>query len=225
MAMLSIAIDGPAGAGKSTLSKALAQDVGFLYVDTGAIYRTVGLFVARQGKTCSDPAQVEPLLPQVGIEMVYGKDGQQRMFLNGEDVTEAIRENQVSQYASQVSALPAVRTFLLDMQRDLARAQNVVMDGRDIGTVVLPHADLKVFLTASLEARARRRHQELAARGTPVAYETLLAEMRERDEADRSRPVAPLRQAADAVVVDTSALTLDQSLEALRRLVKERLHV
>lgn len=223
MAMLSIAIDGPAGAGKSTLAKALAQELGFLYVDTGAIYRTLGLFVARRGKPCGDAAQVEPLLPLANIELVYGGDGSQRMFLNGEDVTQAIRENPVSQYASQVSALPAVRSYLLEMQRELAVKHNVVMDGRDIGTVVLPHADLKIFLTASLEARARRRWQELAERGAPEEMETLLAEMQQRDQADRSRAAAPLRQAADAVVVDTSELTLDQSLEALRRLVKERL--
>ena len=161
----SIAIGGPSGAGEATLAKALAARLGFLYVDTGAIYRTVGLYVARQGGDCGDPQQVLPRLPELQLSLTYGADGLQHMLLAGEDVTQAIRENQVSRYASQVSAYPAVRAFLLEMQRNLARTHDVIMDGRDIGTVVLPQADLKIFLTASVEERARRRCRELQARG------------------------------------------------------------
>lgn len=219
----SIAIDGPAGAGKSTLAKALAARLGFLYVDTGAIYRTVGLSVARQGGDCSDPADVAARLPALRLSLTHGPDGRQHMLLGEEDVTEAIRENTVSRYASQVSAHPAVRAFLLEMQRDLARQHDVVMDGRDIGTVVLPQADVKIFLTASAEQRALRRYKELEARGQPVELETLRREIVQRDYDDSHRAAAPLRQAEDAVVVDTSRLDLEQSLEALLTVVKERL--
>lgn len=218
----SIAIDGPAGAGKSTLAKALAARLGFLYVDTGAIYRTVGLFVARSGGDCGDKAQVLARLPEIRIAMTYGEDGLQHMLLNGEDVTKAIRENSVSGYASLVSAYPEVRAFLLDMQRALARTHNVIMDGRDIGTVVLPGADVKVFLTASPEERAKRRCRELEQRGQPVDYRQLLEEITQRDYADSHRAAAPLKQAEDAVLLDTSALDFDASLEALLAIVKER---
>ena len=177
----SIAIDGPSGAGKSTLAKALAARLGFLYVDTGAIYRTVGLYVARQGGDCGDPQQVLPRLPELQLSLTYGADGLQHMLLAGEDVTQALRENQVSRYASQVSAYPAVRAFLLEMQRNLARTHDVIMDGRDIGTVVLPQADLKIFLTASVEERARRRCRELQARGAQVDLATIQAEIAQRD--------------------------------------------
>ena len=218
----SIAIDGPAGAGKSTLAKALAARLGFLYVDTGAIYRTVGLFVARSGGDCGDKAQVLARLPEIRIAMTYGEDGLQHMLLNGEDVTKAIRENAVSGCASLVSAYPEVRAFLLDMQRELARTHNVIMDGRDIGTVVLPGADVKVFLTASPEERAKRRCRELEQRGQPVDYRQLLEEITQRDYADSHRAAAPLKQAEDAVLLDTSALDFDASLEALLAIVKER---
>ena len=214
----SIAIDGPAGAGKSTLAKALAARLGFLYVDTGAIYRTVGLFVARSGGDCGDKAQVLIRLPEIRIAMTYGEDGLQHMLLNGEDVTKAIRENAVSGYASLVSAYPEVRAFLLDMQRALARTHNVIMDGRDIGTVVLPGADVKVFP----EERAKRRCRELEQRGQPVDYRQLLEEITQRDYADSHRAAAPLKQAEDAVLLDTSALDFDASLEALLAIVKER---
>ena len=217
----SIAIDGPAGAGKSTLAKALAARLGFLYVDTGAIYRTVGLCVARSGGDCGDKAQVLARLPEIRIAMTYGEDGLQHMLLNGEDVTKAIRENVVSGYASLVSAYPEVRAFLLDMQRELARTHNVIMDGRDIGTVVLPGA-VKVFLTASPEERAKRRCRELEQRGQPVDYRQLLEEITQRDYADSHRAAAPLKQAEDAVLLDTSALDFDASLEALLAIVKER---
>ena len=212
----SIAIDGPAGAGKSTLAKALAARLGFLYVDTGAIYRTVGLSVARSGGDCGDKAQVLARLPEIRIAMTYGEDGLQHMLLNGEDVTKTIRENAVSGYASLVSAYPEVRAFLLDMQRELARTHNVIMDGRDIGTVVLPGADVKVFLTA------KRRCRELEQRGQPVDYRQLLEEITQRDYADSHRAAAPLKQAEDAVLLDTSALDFDASLEALLAIVKER---
>lgn len=223
MTVHSIAIDGPAGAGKSTLAKRLAAALGFLYVDTGAIYRTVGLYVARHGGDCACKGEVVPLLPAIQISLRYGKDGLQHMLLCGEDVTEAIRENQVSRYASQVSALPEVRAFLLELQRGLAREHSVVMDGRDIGTVVLPDAALKVYLTASAETRAKRRWKELREKGQELPYATVLEEIVRRDEADRTRAVAPLRQAEDAVLLDTSALNLEESFAALRTLAKERL--
>ena len=223
MKVYSIAIDGPSGAGKSTMARSLAQELGFLYVDTGAIYRTVGLYVARQGGDCAKAEEVEPCLKTIQIRLDYGPDGQQRMHLGDEDVTQAIRDNAVSRYASQVSALPAVRAFLLHMQRELARTQSVIMDGRDIGTVVLPQADLKIFLTASAETRAQRRHKELAEKGQTIPFETVLEEIRQRDDADTHRAIAPLKKAEDAVELDTSCLTLSESLKALRTIVKERL--
>lgn len=219
----SIAIDGPSGAGKSTLARALAARLGFLYVDTGAIYRTVGLYTARQGGDCGSKADVVSRLPELHLSLTYGEDGLQHMLLQGEDVTEAIRDNAVSRYASQVSAYPEVRAFLLEMQRDLARTHNVIMDGRDIGTVVLPQADLKIFLTASVEERARRRCAELAARGQAVNLATVREEIARRDYDDTHRAAAPLRKAADAVEVDTSRLNFQESLDALLALVKERL--
>ena len=219
----SIAIDGPSGAGKSTLAKAIAARLGFYYVDTGAIYRTVGLYVARQGGDCSKPEDVTPRLTEINIGMEYGEDGLQHMILNGEDVTAAIRENAVSKYASQVSAIPAVRDFLLEMQRDLARKHSVIMDGRDIGTVVLPDADVKVYLTASVEQRALRRWKELQEKGDQTPLETIREQIEQRDYADTHREIAPLRQAEDAVVLDTSHLDLEESIEALYNIVKERI--
>lgn len=223
MKTYSIAIDGPSGAGKSTLAKALAADLGFFYVDTGAIYRTVGLYVARQGGDCGKEADVLPCLETIRIAMEYGADGLQHMILNGEDVTKAIRQNEVSRYASQVSPIPGVRAYLLEMQRAMAREHSVIMDGRDIGTVVLPGADLKIFLTASVEARAQRRHKELAEKGQSIPLEQVTQEIIQRDYADTHRETAPLKQAEDAVLADTSCLDLDQSLDLLRSIVKERL--
>lgn len=219
----SIAIDGPAGAGKSTLARALARELGYLYVDTGAIYRTVALRAREAGADPSDPEQVSPLLKDLDLRMDYGGDGVQRMYLSGRDVTEAIRENEVSALASQVAALPAVREFLLEFQRKQAREHNVVMDGRDIGTVVLPQAGVKIFLTAAPEARARRRTAELLQRGQDADFDEILREIRQRDEQDENRPVAPLRQAEDAALLDTTNLDLKGSLEALLTLVRERL--
>ena len=219
----SIAIDGPSGAGKSTLARSLAQELRFLYVDTGAIYRTVGLMALRSGVEPTDHDAVVALLPRLNIRVVYGEDGLQHMLLNGEDVTADIRKNEVSHYASCVSAIPEVRTFLLELQRKSARENNVIMDGRDIGTVVLPNADVKIFLTASPEDRARRRHLELLERGEQVDYETVLSDMVERDRNDESRAAAPLRKAEDAIVVDTTGNLLEESLKILRETVKERL--
>lgn len=219
----SIAIDGPAGAGKSTLARALARELGYLYVDTGAIYRTVALRAREAGADPSDPEQVAPLLEDLDLRMDYGADGVQRMYLSGRDVTEAIRENEVSALASQVAALPAVREFLLEFQRKQAREHNVVMDGRDIGTVVLPQAGVKIFLTAAPEARARRRTAELLQRGQDADFDEILREIRQRDKQDENRPVAPLRQAEDAALLDTTNLDLKGSLEALLTLVRERL--
>lgn len=223
MKFKSIAIDGPAGAGKSTLARKLAKEFGYLYVDTGAIYRTVALKAHRSGADASSAEQVEPLLSSMNIRMDYDDHGEQRMFLDGEDVSKAIREHHVSALASKVSAIPAVRAFLLDFQRKQARENNVVMDGRDIGTVVLPGADVKIFLTASPEARAQRRTLELKEKGQQADYEVILKDIIARDEQDANRPIAPLKQADDAVLVDTTHLDLDESLEALKSAAKEGL--
>ena len=219
----SIAVDGPSGAGKSTMAKKLARALGFLYVDTGAIYRTLGLFALRQGISPEDEAAVSKLLPMVSIRLDYGEDWVQKMYLNGEDVTDAIRTPEVSTAASQISAIPGVRDFLMDMQRDLSKQGNVIMDGRDIGTVVLPDADVKIFLTASAEDRARRRFEELTARGSRTDYETVLADIRERDHRDSTRSAAPLRQAEDALLVDTTGNSMEESFEVLLQTVREKL--
>ena len=221
MNYISIAIDGPAGAGKSTLARQLAGELGYLYVDTGAIYRTVAVKTCRAGVDAADAEKVIPLLDDMDIRMEYDAQGVQRMYLDGEDVSEAIREHHVSGLASKVSAIPAVRAFLLDFQRKQAREHNVVMDGRDIGTVVLPDAQVKIFLTASPEARAQRRTLELQQKGQQADFEVILRDIMERDEQDRNRPIAPLKQADDAVLVDTTHLDLKGSLEALKTAVKE----
>lgn len=225
MSFHSIAIDGPSGAGKSTLAKLLAEQLGFLYVDTGAIYRTVGLWVWKNGADPHDASAVTQLLDTIQIELKHGTDGLQHMILNGEDVTQDIRQHAISAYASAVSAIPQVRAFLLDMQRALARTRNVVMDGRDIGTVVLPDADVKLFLTAMPEDRARRRYEELLARGQQAEYDTVLKDLEERDRNDSTRASAPLRQAEDALLVDTTGNTLEQSFEILLNTVKEHLQL
>ena len=224
MTYRSIAIDGPSGAGKSTLARRLARELGFLYVDTGAIYRTVGLAARRQGVDPADAAAVTALLPGLDIAMGYGEDGLQHMTLNGEDVTAAIRENEISAYASKVAAIPAVRDFLLEMQRRAAHEHDVIMDGRDIGTVVLPQADLKIYLTATAEARAERRFRELRSLGQQADFEQVLAEVIERDRRDTEREIAPLRRADDAVTADTTDLDLEGSFRLLLELVRERFH-
>lgn len=220
--IISVAIDGPSGAGKSTIARSVARELGILYVDTGAIYRTVGYCACARGVDPQDAAAVEALLPEIHIEMSYGEDGLQRMALNGEDVTEQIRLPQISMYASRVSAIPAVRSFLMEMQRAAARRQSVIMDGRDIGTVVLPNADVKIFLTASAEDRARRRWEELEQRGTPRPYDEVLSEIRLRDHNDETRAAAPLRAAEDAVLLDTTGNTFDRSREQILAVIRER---
>lgn len=220
--MISVAIDGPSGAGKSTLARRLAADLGYVYVDTGAMYRAIGLYASRRGADLQDEAAVAALLPQIRLDIRL-EDGTQHVYLNGEDVSEAIRAEAIGMAASAVSAHGAVRAFLLETQRSLAAGQNVLMDGRDIGTVVLPHATVKIFLTASPEARARRRCLELRQKGKDADYETVLADIRRRDEQDTNRPIAPLRQAEDAIRIDTSEIDFDQSFELLKRTIREHL--
>lgn len=219
--VINIAIDGPAGAGKSTLARKLAADLQLVYVDTGAMYRTIGLYMARCGVDLTDSAAVEARLPEIDLELRYVA-GTQCMILNGEDVSRAIRTEEASVNASKVSAIPAVRAFLLETQRGLARKCSVIMDGRDIGTVILPNADLKIFLTASAEERAKRRYTEQVERGEKVSYEEILREIRERDIRDTTRATAPLKPAEDAVTLDTTGHTLEDSLAIMKALLKER---
>ncbi len=223
MAYCSIAIDGPSGAGKSSMAKAIAAKYSFIYVDTGAIYRTVGLAAHRRGISCSDEAAVSKILPGLNIEMKYDGQGEQRMYLDGEDVSSDIRLPEISICASDVSALPAVRAFLLEMQRSMARTNNVIMDGRDIGTVVLPDADVKIFLTASSAERARRRLLQLMEKGINEDYEKVLREIEYRDQQDSSRDIAPLKPADDAVIVDSSELDIDGTIAVLSSIIEERL--
>lgn len=219
----SIAIDGPGGAGKSSLAKAVAKKLSILHVDTGAIYRTIGYAAFARGLNAKDESQIAPLLKTIHIDMAFDEAGRQKMLLDGRDVSREIRLPEISMYASNVSALPCVRAYLLEMQRGIARKRSVIMDGRDIGTVVLPDADLKIYLTASAEERARRRCLELSERGTPKPYEAVLREINERDEQDMHRAIAPLREAADAIRLDTSALNFDESEQALLKLIQEKL--
>lgn len=221
MKHINIAIDGPSGAGKSTLARLLAQELQFIYVDTGAMYRAVGLYMARAGLKNHDVEGIVRLLPCVRIELRY-ENGMQEIFLNGENVSRAIRTEEASRWASDVSAIPQVRAFLLDAQRDMAKKGNVIMDGRDIGTVVLPEADVKIFLTASSEDRARRRYEELREKGEDVVYEDVLRHLLERDAQDSGRKTAPLRAADDAILMNTTGNTLEQSLGALRAVIKEK---
>ena len=220
--MISIAIDGPSGAGKSTLARSLAEKLGYLYIDTGAIYRTIGLYTYEADIDPKNETAVAAVLPELDIRLTHGEDGLQHMILNDCDVTQEIRLPHVSLCASAVSAHPSVRAYLLEMQRELARTNNVIMDGRDIGTVVLPNADVKIFLTASAEARAQRRMKELEERGTPQPFETVLKEIEERDYQDSHRAAAPLKQAEDAALLDTTALDFRQSQEALLAIIRER---
>ena len=215
-----VAVDGPSGAGKSTLAKAAAERLGILYVDTGAIYRTIGLYVQRRGIDPKDTAAVLAALPDIHIAMAHDGDGLQRMLLNGEDVSADIRLPEISMYASAVSAIQGVRDFLMEMQRSLAREHSVIMDGRDIGTVVLPDADVKIFLYADVEVRAKRRELELQQRGTPKPYAEVLREMEERDYNDTHRAAAPLRAADDAIMVDTSSMDFNASLALLLDVIR-----
>ena len=219
--LFSIAIDGPSGAGKSTLAKMVAAHYGFTYVDTGAIYRTVGVVCKKNGIDVKDEEAVKPLLPSLSIDIHYDATGLQRMTLNGEDVTDEIRLPEVSMLASNVSALPSVREYLLDMQRAFARKYSVIMDGRDIGTVVLPDADLKIYLTASAETRAERRMIELHEQGHDASFDEVVLAIQQRDYQDMHRAIAPLRRAEDAVIVDTSSLNLEQSYDKLCGIIDE----
>ena len=222
MSIYSVAVDGPSGAGKSTLSKAVARELGIVYVDTGAIYRTIGYYIFREGIDPKDAGAVVAALPLIHVDMCYSEDGLQHMLLNGEDVTEQIRLPEISMYASAVSAIPPVRDYLLEMQRDMARRSSVIMDGRDIGTVVLPDAQVKIFLTADVEVRARRRTAELELRGTTKPFEQVLEEMKQRDWADSHRDAAPLQEAEDAIRVDTTDMDFQQSKEAIMQVIRRR---
>ena len=219
----SIAIDGPAGAGKSTIAKALAKELGYRYVDTGAIYRTVAYFLDLWGVSPKDLDGVTRYIDELTVNIEYDTDGKQHMIMNGMDVTDDIRTQDISQKASLVSAHAVVRDVLLDMQRDVAKKYNVIMDGRDIGTVVLPKATVKIFLTASAEVRAKRRTDELAAKGQKADYSTILKEIQQRDYQDMNRPIAPLKQAKDAVLLDTSELDIHGVLEAMKKIVGEKI--
>ena len=217
---ISVAIDGPSGAGKSTVAKALAAEFDLIYVDTGAIYRTVGLAAQYADVSSKDSEGVIALLPGMDIDIAYDSAGAQRMLLNGKDVSDEIRTPRSSIYASDVSAIPEVRAFLMDMQRSMAEKYSVVMDGRDIGTVVLPNADIKVFLTASASERARRRWLELQQRGSEASYDEVLRDIEYRDKQDSSRAAAPLKPAEDAVLIDNSDLDFAQSVEAVAALIR-----
>jgi len=219
---ISVAIDGPSGAGKSTLAKRAAQYFGFICVDTGAIYRTVGYAAQCAGLESKDAAGVEALLPGLDIRFEYDENGTQRMLLNGRDVSAEIRTPKSSIYASDAAAMPPVRAYLLEMQREMARNYDVLMDGRDIGTVVLPDAGLKVFLTASARARAERRFKQLREKGMDTPLEDVLRDIEYRDRQDSLRAAAPLRAAEDAVTLDTTSMSFDESFEALRKLISER---
>lgn len=219
--MIRIAIDGPSGSGKSTLAKAVAKELGIIYVDTGALYRTIGYHVYQSGKDPRNENEVASLLPGINIELKY-ENGSQRVILNGEDLGDKIRLPQMSMYASAVSAIPAVRRFLLEMQKSLARENSVVMDGRDIGTVIIPDADLKIFLTASVETRAQRRTIELLEKGVDARYDDVIADMIARDQQDKSRDIAPALPADDAIIFDNSEMSVEESLKEIVRLVNER---
>ena len=219
----SIAIDGPAGAGKSTIAKRLAKELGYQYVDTGAIYRTVAYFMDLLGVSPKDVDGVERYIDELTINIEYDEDGLQHMIMNGMDVTGDIRTQDISQKASLVSAHAVVRDVLLDMQRDVAKTYNVIMDGRDIGTVVLPKANVKIFLTASPEVRAKRRTDELTAKGQKANYEQILKEIIQRDYQDTHRPIAPLKMAKDSIKVDTSDMDIDQVVDAIRQIAGKKI--
>ncbi len=221
----SIAIDGPAGAGKSTIARRLAKELGYYYVDTGAIYRTVAYFLDLLGISPKDVDGVERYIDELTVEIQYDEDGVQHMLMNGMDVTNDIRTQDISQKASLVSAHGVVRGVLLDMQRDVAKQHNVIMDGRDIGTVVLPKADVKIFLTASAEVRAQRRTKELLAKGQKAQYEQILKEIQQRDYQDTHRPIAPLKMAKDSIKVDTSEMDIEQVIAAIREIVERKIPV
>ena len=217
--MIQIAIDGPGGAGKSTVAKAVAAKLGIVYVDTGALYRTIGYYVRQKEISPDDREGVSSCLGEISINIVY-KNGSQHVYLNGEDLGDKIRTPEMSMYASKVSAIPEVRAFLLDTQRDIAKKNSVIMDGRDIGTVILPEADVKIFLTASEQCRAERRYKELIARGQSVTLEGVLAEMNQRDMQDSTRECAPTAAADDALLLDNTGMTFDETVDAIIDIAK-----
>ena len=220
--MINIAIDGPAGAGKSTIAKTVSKELGFIYVDTGALYRTVSLNALRLGKDTKSEDEVVPTLDGLKVSLRF-VNNEQRVFLGEEDVSEAIRQNEVSMAASNVSAIPKVREFLFDLQRNIAKDNNCIMDGRDIGTVVLPDAQIKIYLTASAEARADRRYKELVEKGQDVNYDDILKDIELRDYQDTHREIAPLKKAEDAILVDTTKLNLEESIEYMLKTIRERI--
>lgn len=222
MRPINIAIDGPAGAGKSTVAKGVAKKLGYIYVDTGALYRAIGVYALRHGVDTKDAEGVGSLLGEIKVELKF-VDGVQKVFLCGEDVSEAIRTPDASMAASNVSAIPSVRAFLLDLQRDIASKNNCLMDGRDIGTVVLPDAQIKIFMTADVEERAMRRYKELQEKGISDTYEQVLSEMKERDFQDSNRPIAPLKPAEDSVIFDSTGHTLQQSIDEISALIGEKI--
>lgn len=222
MKKVAIAIDGPSGAGKSSIAKALAKKLGIVYVDTGAIYRTVGLYIWRNNVDSKDASKIISMLPEISVKLAY-VDGTQHIFLNGEDVSGLIRTETISKYASDVSAIPEVRAFLLSLQRDMAKENSVIMDGRDIGTVVLPDAEVKIFLTASAEVRAHRRYKELIEKGEKVEFEDVLAAIITRDTNDSSRATAPLKAADDAVILDSSDINAEQTLNAAIDIINSKI--
>lgn len=221
MKKINIAIDGPAGAGKSTLAKAAAKRLGYLYADTGAVYRAVGYYASSHGADCSKPDEVIALLPEIHIELQI-INGDQRVFVNGEDVSDKIRTPEASMNASLSSPIPQVRSFLLDLQRKLAEENDIIMDGRDIGTVILPHAQCKIFLTASDTVRAKRRVEQLKSKGDAADYDEILQSIRQRDKNDSERATAPLKKAEDAVLLDTSEMTEEEALETLIKIINEK---
>ena len=220
---IAIAIDGPAGAGKSSLSKEVAKELSFIYVDTGALYRTIVLAASRKGLKKEDKAEIISMLNDIDVKLSFNDEGTQIVLLNGEDVSSYIRTPEASMFASAVSAIPEVRAFLLDLQRNMAKSDNVIMDGRDIGTVVLPDAKIKIFLTASPEKRAMRRHKENIEKGIDSTYEEVLKDVNRRDYQDSNREIAPLKPAEDSVLVDTSDYDFEGSKELLLKVIKERM--
>ena len=220
---IAIAIDGPAGAGKSSLSKEVAKELSFIYVDTGALYRTIGLAASRKGLKKEDKAEIISMLNDIDVKLSFNDEGTQIVLLNGEDVSSYIRTPEASMFASAVSAIPEVRAFLLDLHRNMAKSDNVIMDGRDIGTVVLPDAKIKIFLTASPEKRAMRRHKENIEKGIDSTYEEVLKDVNQRDYQDSHREIAPLKPAEDSVLVDTSDYDFEGSKELLLKVIKERM--
>ncbi len=218
-----VAIDGPAGAGKSTIAKAVAKELNFIYVDTGAMYRTIALYLLRNGIDGKDVPAIEAELPNITVELKYAEDGSQQVWLNGENVSTEIRQEAVGNMASTTSAHAPVRAKLLDLQRGIAATQNVIMDGRDIGTTILPNAQSKIFLTASVEERADRRYKELIAKGEQCDLEAIKADIAQRDYQDSHREISPLKQAEDAVLVDSSDMTIEEVVSAIINLCKERM--